>query len=39
MIETNGYTLLFFPPYSPDLNPIENYKSLFDALRAVFQTI
>jgi transposase len=25
IIETNGHTLLFFPPYSPDLNPIENY--------------
>lgn len=54
IIETNGHTLLFLPPYSPDLNPIENYwaiikaklrkiiqnyNNLFDALRAVFQTI
>jgi transposase len=23
-IEKNGHTILFLPPYSPDLNPIEN---------------
>ena len=25
IIEENGHQLLFLPPYSPDLNPIENY--------------
>ena len=25
IIEDNGHQLLFLPPYSPDLNPIENY--------------
>ena len=25
MVEKAGYTLLFLPPYSPDLNPIEKY--------------
>ena len=25
IIEDNGHKLLFLPPYSPDLNPIENY--------------
>lgn len=25
LIEKTGATLLFLPPYSPDLNPIENY--------------
>ena len=24
IIEDNGHQLLFLPPYSPDLNPIEN---------------
>jgi len=24
IIENNGHQLLFLPPYSPDLNPIEN---------------
>ena len=25
IIKENGHQLLFLPPYSPDLNPIENY--------------
>jgi transposase len=25
LIETRGAKLLYLPPYSPDLNPIENY--------------
>ena len=25
LIESIGYKLLFLPPYSPDLNPIEKY--------------
>ncbi|MCB1820325.1 MAG: transposase [Candidatus Competibacteraceae bacterium] len=25
IIEDHGHQLLFLPPYSPDLNPIENY--------------
>ena len=25
MVEKSGCSLLFFPPYSPDLNPIEHY--------------
>ena len=28
MIESHGHTLLFLPPYSPDLNPIEKYWAL-----------
>ncbi|MCB1920713.1 MAG: transposase [Candidatus Competibacteraceae bacterium] len=24
-IEDHGHQLLFLPPYSPDLNPVENY--------------
>ncbi|MCP5196991.1 MAG: IS630 family transposase [Gammaproteobacteria bacterium] len=28
IIEENGHQLLFLPPYSPDLNPIENHWAL-----------
>lgn len=28
LIEKRGARLLFLPPYSPDLNPIENYWAL-----------
>jgi transposase len=28
LIEKRGAKLLFLPPYSPDLNPIENYWAL-----------
>jgi transposase len=31
-IETRGATLLFLPPYSPDLNPIENFFAKLKAL-------
>ncbi len=38
IIETNGHTLLFLPPYSPDLNPIENYWAIIKAkLRKIIQ--
>jgi transposase len=31
LIESHGHTLIFLPPYSPDLNPIENYWAIAKA--------
>jgi transposase len=43
LIENAGCTLLFSPPYSPDLNPIETFWANFKAkIRAIihnFQTL
>ena len=31
LIERHGHSLIFLPPYSPDLNPIENYWAIAKA--------
>ena len=36
LIETAGCRVLFLPPYSPDLNPIEKGEQLVDAIDSVF---
>ena len=28
MAEKEGHTLIFLPPYSPELNPIEKYRAI-----------
>lgn len=39
MIEARGYRAIYLPPYSPELNPIENFWSILKGAvkRSVFQ--
>ena len=40
IIKENGHQLLFLPPYSPDLNPIENYWAILKGkLKKFFQIV
>lgn len=39
LIEKNGHTMLFLPPYSPDLNPIEHkWHELKQRLRSYYDS-